>query len=149
MFKRILFADDLSKKALKAMEVALDLARRYDAELIILNVRQDFMNKDEMVMLRVDVSEFQEDIKKKALRVREKISEDIKKLKGEDVNTEILLHEGKPAEVIITTSKEMDVGLIVVGTHGSSLLKDKLFGSTAKAVVGEAGRSVLAVWTRD
>jgi len=38
MFDKILFADDLSKRALKVMKVALDLARKYDAELMMILV---------------------------------------------------------------------------------------------------------------
>ncbi|HDH57072.1 MAG TPA: universal stress protein [Bacteroidetes bacterium] len=149
MFDKILFADDLSKRALKAMKVALDLARKYDAELIILNVREDFLNKDEMVMLRVGVSDFQKEMKEKAIAVRRKIEDDIKSLKAQDIKYQILLQEGKPADEIINTARERDIDLIVVGTHGTSILKGKLYGSIAKAVVSDAGRNVLAVWTEE
>jgi len=136
------------------MKVALDLARKYDAELIILNVREDFLNKDEMVMLRVGVSDFQKEMKEKAIAVRRKIEDrkiedDIKSLKAQDIKYQILLQEGKPADEIINTARERDIDLIVVGTHGTSILKGKLYGSIAKAVVSDAGRNVLAVWTEE
>lgn len=149
MLKKILFADDLSKRALRVLEVALDLARRYGAELTILNVREDFLSKAEMVMLRVDLSDFQDDMKKKALAVKEEVSDDVVALKGQDVNYQLLLREGKPAEVIIDVARELEADLIVVGTHGASSLQYALFGSTSQGVIRHAGRSVLAVWTGD
>lgn len=149
MFKKILLADDLSKRALKALETALDLTRRYEAELTILNVREDFLNKDEMVMLRVDVSDFQEDLKEKALAVRRKIEQDIKSFKAQDVKTEIILREGKQPKVIMEVAAELDADLIVMGTKGVSVLKEKLFGSTCEEVALHAGRSVLLVWASE
>jgi len=149
MFKKILYADDLSKRAVKALEVALNLARIHGAALTILNVREDFLNKDEMVMLRVDVSDFQGKIKEKALAARKRIQSDIEALKGQDVKTEILLREGKPSKEVIAVAQELDVDLIVVGSHGVTTLKDKVFGTTAEAVVHQASRNVLSVWTRE
>jgi len=147
MFKKILFADDLSKRALKGLQVALDLCRKYSAELNILNVRENFLNKDEMVMLRVDVSDFQDDMKAKALSVRHKIQSDIESLGGQGVKSQIILREGKPHQVIIDVAAELGADLIVIGTLGVTTLKDKLFGSTIEGVACHAGRSVMVVWT--
>ncbi|TKJ37264.1 hypothetical protein CEE37_14235 [candidate division LCP-89 bacterium B3_LCP] len=147
MYKKILFADDLSNRALKAMKEALSLARCFKAELTILNVREDFLNKDEMVMLRVDVSHFQDDIKAKALAIKEKIRKDIITLDGDDVKTEIILREGKSRQNIVELAEELDADMLILGSHGTSLLKDKLFGSTAKSVIGNTKRSLLVVWT--
>lgn len=149
MFKKILIADDLSKGALKVLKEAIKLARHYDAELTVLNVRVDFLNKDEMVMLRVDVSDFQNDIKAKALAVREKIEKDIITLDGDDVDVKVVLREGKARQVICDFAEEMDADLVVLGSHGMSLVRDKIYGSTTKAVVGHIKRSVLVVWTGD
>jgi nucleotide-binding universal stress UspA family protein len=146
MYKKILFADDLCKRAEKPLKEAIILAKHYNAELYILNVREDFMNKDEMVMLRVDVSDFQDDIKKKAVGIKNKIELDVDEFGGEELKTEILLREGKPEQVICEVAEELNVDLIVLGKHGSSLLKDKVFGSTSHAVINHARRSVLTVW---
>ncbi len=147
MYKKILFADDLSKRAIKPLAAAVDLAKLYNAELLILNVREDFLNKEEMLMLRVDVSNFHDDIKKQALEIRNKIEMDSDTCGGSEVQTEILLREGKPPDTICEVAREKDVDLIIVGTRGSSILKETLLGSTAHYVVNHAKRSVLSVWT--
>jgi nucleotide-binding universal stress UspA family protein len=148
MYKKILFADDLSKRAHKALGIALEMARTHGAELIILNIHEEFMDKDEMVMLRVDVSDFQEKIQEKAIAARRHIEADLAELKGQDVSTQILLREGKPAKEIVNTAREMDVDLIVVASHGGTL-KEKLLGRTSDYVAKHAGRSVLLIWTGD
>jgi nucleotide-binding universal stress UspA family protein len=145
MFKKILFADDLSRRVEKILPVMLDLVRRYGAELMILNVREDFLNKDEMVMLRVDVSRFQDDIKEKALAIRNSIEADVRSGGGADLPYTIKIQEGKPAREIIATAKEWGADLIVVGSRGASPLKDKLFGTVTLEIVKKAGRSVLVL----
>ncbi|HEX7343129.1 MAG TPA: universal stress protein [bacterium] len=148
MYKKILLADDLSKRAHKALDAALNLARTHGSELIILNVHEEFLDKDEMVMLRVDVSEFQDKMQEKAIAARRRIEADLADLKGQDVSTQILLREGKPAKEIINVARELDVDLIVVASHGATI-KEKLLGSTSDYVAKRARRSVMLVWTGD
>ncbi|RJP81758.1 MAG: universal stress protein [Candidatus Zixiibacteriota bacterium] len=148
MFTKILCADDLGEHSLEVLRTALDLARRYGAHLTVLNAREDFMNEEEMVMLRVDASNFQEDMRKKALAVQRHIHDDIASFQGQDVAVDILLREGKPEKVIIDVAREINADLIVIGTHGISGLKDRLFGATSQEVIQHAGRTILAVWNR-
>ena len=149
MYNKILVTDDLSKSALKILQEAIALARLCKAELTVLNVREDFLNKDEMVMLRVDVSNFQDDIKAKALAVKEKIEKDIVSLDGDDVAVQVVLREGKVLQAISDFAAEMNADLIVMGTHGVTGIKDKVFGTTTKAILGQVNRPVLVIWTGD
>lgn len=149
MHKCILFADDLSKRAEKALRSAVEMAHCFQAKLYIINVREDFLNKDELVMLRVDLSDFLDDTKKKAVEIKRRIELDVDALSGVDMNYEIILREGKPADVICDVARELNADLIVVGSHGASPWKDALLGSTAHTVLKNAGRSVLTVWTKD
>ena len=148
MYKKILFADDLSKRAHEALAAALNLARIHGAELIILNVHEEFLDKDEMVMLRVDVSEFQEKMEGKAVAARRHIEADLAALRGQDVPTQILIREGKPAKEIIEVARELDADLIVVASHGATI-KEKLLGRTSDYVAKRARRSVMLIWTGD
>jgi nucleotide-binding universal stress UspA family protein len=147
MYKKILCADDLTKRSHQVLVTALDVARRYGAELVVLNVREDFMDKDEMVMLRVDVSDFENDMRRKAIAIRKQIMDDLQNCEGADVKCEIMLREGKPEKIVPEVAREINADLLVIGTHGVSLLRGMLFDSTAEEIVTHAGRSVLAVWT--
>lgn len=51
---------------------------------------------------------------------------------------------GTPMPVIEETAKEMDVDLIVIGSHGHGAI-DRILGSTAAKVVNHSDRSVLVV----
>ena len=55
MFKNILVAIDLSPRSCKALEKAIQFAHLYNANLTLLNVHEEFLNKDEMIMSRVSV----------------------------------------------------------------------------------------------
>ncbi len=60
MFSQILCATDLSPRSDEALHVAVHMAARYGAQLTILNVHEEFMDKSEMVMLRVSVDQMQD-----------------------------------------------------------------------------------------
>jgi len=149
MFKNILLADDLGKRVEKAIKAAVSMTKCHKAKLTVLNVREDFMNKDEMVMLRVDVSKFHEDIKEKALEIKKKIELDVGEAGGDTIDKEVIIREGKPMEVICEVADEIDADLIIMGTHGNNPLKDVIFGSTTHHVINHAKRSVMAVWTKE
>ncbi|MBU0518851.1 universal stress protein [bacterium] len=149
MFNNILLADDLSKRAEKAIAAAIELAKCHQAKLTILNVREDFINKTEMVMLRVDVSKLHNDIKEKALDIKNKIDLDVGRLGGDTIDREVIIREGKPSEMICKVATEIEADLIVMGTHGNNPLKDVIFGSTAHNVINRAKRSVMVVYTKE
>jgi nucleotide-binding universal stress UspA family protein len=56
-----------------------------------------------------------------------------------------LTRHGRPHEEIVGVAREMDVDLIVMGTHGRSGLSHILLGSTAERVVRNAPCPVLTV----
>ncbi|MCX6641122.1 MAG: universal stress protein [bacterium] len=149
MFKKILCADDLSERALMVLKTALELSRKTGAELTILNIREDFLNKEERVMLRVDLSDFKDDMTKTALAVRDHIDKDAESLGYKGSKYQVLLREGKPSREIIAVANELDADIIIVGLFGSSILKDKLFGSTAENLCSHVKRTVLTVWNGD
>lgn len=150
MYKKILFTDDLSQQAIKPLSAAVDLAKKYKAELVILNVRGDFLSKEEMVMLRIDVSKFQNDLKSEALAIRSIIESDLESCGGADLKPDIIIREGaKVAHTICEVAEEVGADLIVIGSHGTSMLKDKLFGSTSQHIIRHTKRSILVVWTKE
>lgn len=51
---------------------------------------------------------------------------------------------GSPWQGILRAAREVDADLIVIGSHGHTLL-DRILGSTATRVVNHADRSVLVV----
>jgi nucleotide-binding universal stress UspA family protein len=61
------------------------------------------------------------------------------------LSQELIVAEGRPAEVILTTIREREIDLVVLGSRGRGSLKRLLLGSTSEQVLREAPCSVLIV----
>jgi nucleotide-binding universal stress UspA family protein len=61
------------------------------------------------------------------------------------IKIERILDIGIPSEVIISKIKELEIDLVVMGTHGSSGLREFFIGSNAEKVVRKAPCPVLTV----
>ena len=62
-----------------------------------------------------------------------------------DVAMETKIVHGDPRKKIVATAKQLDIDLIVMGTHGRSGLAQFIMGSTAEAVLGNASCPVMTV----
>jgi nucleotide-binding universal stress UspA family protein len=137
MIRKILLAYDGSEPAKKAFEFALDLARKYEAQLQVLTV--------------VRPPEFAEDVETEAViensrAYHEKLQTPLAlkaAAQGVKASTEVTV--GHPAEQIIYAADRYRVDLIVVGHRGKTLFQRLLLGSVSKQVIQYAGRAVLVV----
>jgi len=144
MFKKILLAFDGSEHARKALNVAIDLALRYNAKLLVVEVIDlHTVNLAEATNISsYSISKAIEEIKSKASGdLRECIR--IAKESGVDVDGEIL--EGDPAAEILRYSEEKNVDLIITGSRGLSRWKRLLMGSVSNRIVSEAKVATLVV----
>jgi nucleotide-binding universal stress UspA family protein len=152
MFNHILCATDLSPRSDEALRVAVHMAARYNSNLTVLNVHEEFMDKDEMIMLRVSVEQMQEKFREIALAAKEQMQELVTAVGVDDLSVEYKLHEGKPGEVIISSAHEIShlaggtkAILIVMGTNGRDSLVEMLLGSVAEYIVRHSPFPVLVV----
>jgi nucleotide-binding universal stress UspA family protein len=67
---------------------------------------------------------------------------------GLDVAT-IVRRGSDPAAIVLATAKEVDAGIIVVGTHGRTGMTRMLMGSVAERIVRHAPVPVLVIRTLD
>jgi nucleotide-binding universal stress UspA family protein len=138
--KAVLAATDFSDPALPAVHAAMDEARRRRKPCYVLH-SVDFMTipaSPEIVWSDVARQTME------ALRAegRAKLDEIGMQL-GKKVRT--VLSEGTASEAIPRKADELDVDLIVVGTHGRSGLPRLVLGSVAETVVRGSRRSILVV----
>ena len=70
MYKKILVGIDLSPKSCKSLEVAVRFAHLYNSTITLLNVHEEFLNKNEMVMSRVSVNKLQDTFKTISLKTK-------------------------------------------------------------------------------
>jgi nucleotide-binding universal stress UspA family protein len=148
LIKKILVAIDGSKQSDKALDFALDLAKRYSAEIVLVNVLSPSLMAHiynfRMYIPDVDYSKYLKPIK----MVHEKLlSEAFKKAKNfqETLKVSKELHEGRPAEKIVEIAKKDVFDLIVVGDQGLGGIKGFFLGSVSDRVADKSSCPVLIV----
>ncbi len=142
--KKIVFCTDFSGNSVSAGEYAVDFAKLFGAELVILHVvnssRLGFPAFEPGVpfdLQQVLVS-IEESVKSALARLAEESGQ-----KGVQVKTVSRL--GVPAGEIVQLADEEHADLIVMGTHGWTGFKHLVLGSTAENVVRTAACPVLTV----
>ncbi|KYH25925.1 universal stress protein [Halalkalicoccus paucihalophilus] len=137
MYDRILVATDGSADAERAAEHAVDLARRYGAELHCLYVIETRTAYDNAIV--------EPEIVHRRLREEGEEALDAIEADARGVGTVVSsIESGVPAEVITAYSDENGIDLVVMGAKGKSAFKTILLGSTTEAVV-RSGLPVLIV----
>jgi len=126
---KILVAVDGSESAEKALEYAVQLAKKHKAKVTLLNV-----GESKIFGLKPEV----------ARGIGESILSDAAaKVKGLKLNTK--LEFGNPPETIIEVAEKRNYDLIVVGSRGLSSVKRFFLGSVSDDVSHHAKCSVLIV----
>lgn len=66
-----------------------------------------------------------------------------------NVEVEVIIKEGRPADVIIDVAREVDADLIVVGARRLGWVRELTLGSTSHRVLHEAHRPVTIIHSPD
>lgn len=140
-------AVDGSENALKALGFALDLAEKYAASVLILNVFQLpalSASPDDPFVYSSSRVAFINDLRKVHEETLAKAVDEAKRLKpGLVVAAE--LKEGEPAAQIIGAAKEGRFDVIVVGHRGLGRLSEVFLGGVSERVAHLASCAVLIV----
>lgn len=140
--KRILFPTDFSEGSLYALPYAVDLAKTYGAKIYMLHVIYDIATASGLHVPHVSVDEMYKELYASAKKELERFGADIiRNIK----DIEYIVIKGIPYEEILNFSKENNIDIIVIGTHGRRGLDRVLFGSTAERVVRNSSCPVLTV----
>ena len=134
----ILVATDGSPASAAAGEEAIDLAGRLDARLIVINV----VNVPELTTASAVYPGTVVSAREEAEDIAREVVEEARRA---GVNAAFLTWEGQPGEAIVAAAEAESVDLIVVGTHGRSVVGRLLLGSVSEYVVRHAHAPVLVV----
>jgi nucleotide-binding universal stress UspA family protein len=145
MFKKILCPTDLCERSLAAVAKGVELARLCGAELVLLNVRPEFLKKEEIVMLRVSASEFLKDESDMAVATRKIMEAELANAGGEDVPHQILIREGDPHIEILEVAEQLHCDLIILTTTGRDHLLEHIKGSGAERIVSATHVPILVL----
>jgi len=146
--KKILVPTDFSKPASIASEVAVDIAKRAGAEVVLLHVVEGAAEGSVNIEGESTYGGNWEDkiftlkLIEKAKKQLAKVTED-SKFEGVKLRTELRL--GTPYHGMNAIITEHKVDLVVMGTSGRSDLEQMIIGSNTEKVVRQAHCPVLTV----
>ncbi|MEJ7831264.1 MAG: universal stress protein [Segetibacter sp.] len=140
--KKILVPTDFSDNALKAVNYAVAIAEKANAEIILLNVT---------LLLDTTFSSRKALIKEYNNTLVEGISEQFEELQQsiKETNTTAKittkLYKGEVQDSILQCAADENADLIIMGTQGATGLKKILIGSTTAGIIGNTTVPVLAI----
>ena len=153
--KRILYATDLTKNSAYAFFYAADMAKRYNARIVILHSVEPVRH-----IYTVDMSDrIEAEFRKAKKQERETDIEEIQKglqefcKKAEiqigppcvELVSKILVPLGHPVEQILKAAEDEGCDMIVLGTHGKGFLRQTFLGSVAGSVLERTRKPVFIV----
>ena len=149
MFIKILCATDLNATSNEAVKKAVQLAHQYNSKIIMLNVHEEFITKEEMGMLRVSIETIKSEFEKIALQAKNDMIKVIKNLHAEDIQVEYLIKEGKSNQVICQEAERVAADLIIMGVSDKNIVSNFIFRSTASYVIEHVEIPVLVIPMKD
>jgi nucleotide-binding universal stress UspA family protein len=149
-FQKILVCIDGSDKSLEAAEYSISVAKKMNAQLIILNVLETepwyYGEKAYEWGSFEELNKAYENEKAKIQKILDGIKEEAKMVDIES-KTEILMVPRTQGTInpILEYAEDEEIDLIVVGTRGRTGFKKMLLGSVASGVVTYAHCPVIVV----
>lgn len=136
MFKTIVLAMDGSDGSRAAIPLAVELAKRDDAKVVVAHVEQDVFGKGGGTIPATE-DEIQAEIRKQAEELGEQGIETTVEMRS------VML--GGPAHAIAEIADQAGADLIVAGTRGHSAVAGLLLGSVTQRLLHIAHQPVLVV----
>jgi nucleotide-binding universal stress UspA family protein len=141
MFSKVAVGTDGSETAGEAVREAVELARRYGAELVLVSAFQDpepgpLDRREASVELQWAFSP--------TARLKEILARTEAEVRREGIECSTLAEPGDPAEVIVRLVEESGADLLVVGNRG---MQRRVLGSVPNTITHKAPCSVLVVKT--
>jgi nucleotide-binding universal stress UspA family protein len=139
--KKILIALDYNPSAQKVAETGHDLAKAMNAQTILLHVISEVANYSSLNYSPImgfggfsNVDTVQTDTIEKIKRAAQTYLDKSKQHLGNE-KIQTVVKNGDYGETILETAKELDVDIIVMGTHSRRGLEKILVGSVAEKVL--------------
>lgn len=151
--KRILFPTDFSEAANNALNVAVSLAQSANAELFVLhslNSVQQYVDisltsAGDITMPGMQPEVVMEAIKQQKERVQNQMNDLETALTNDGVQVKTFIVDTELEQEINEFTDKHEIDFTVMGTHGSSGLREAFIGSNAQKIVRKSKVPVLTV----
>jgi nucleotide-binding universal stress UspA family protein len=132
---------DGSPTAAKAVEMAVEIARRFESEVVLLSALRD--SSATTADRAVDTVELSWASNPSA-RVRHELETTEGRVRQLGLRCRTIVDEGEPGDVLVRLADECGADMLVVGNKG---MQRRVLGSVPNTVTHRAGCSVLVVKT--
>jgi len=152
LFNKILVPLDGSEHSLRALEIAIQIAKKFDGKITLIHVysvsvrpvivpEPSTLTPGIPIMAPTEYSRVAEAVREAGARI---LANGKEKAKAEGVEeVETMLKEGHVVQEIVKAAKEGKFDLIVMGARGISKIKELILGSVSDGVVRNAPCPVL------
>ena len=143
---KILVAIDLSNASQKILDKAKTLAVALSAEVCLLQVMEgepDFL--DDEPDLQGTSDQGQQELSQE----HKDLQKEVDGLRQSGIDTKGLLTQGSVVDIILQKSKQLEIDIIIVGTHGHGGVHHMIFGSVSEGVLRNTSCPVLVIPTLD
>lgn len=138
--QKILIPTDGSDYSIRAAEYSISIAKMLDAQIIVVYVI------DEVVLNQLSKVTERENVEQELKQDGQRYIKYILGLaEKEGVKADSILAKGRPFEQIVHLAKELNIGLIVMGTYGLRAAERVLIGSVAERVIEYSPCPVLVI----
>lgn len=137
--QKIIVADDGSAFAQKAIDKAVELAKKEESEIICVNVVEEFCP--------IGLTEIDCDVVRE-LQTKESnviTATALEKFKKEGVHARVVIETGNPAKIIVEIAKRESADLIIAASHGKHGAKKFAFGSVTARLIEHSTVPVLVM----
>lgn len=150
-YRHILVASDFSKYSDAAIKKAIELAKPFDAKITLIHASEVLTSEmyptigELAVPVVIDNPEYEKKhLKQIGKQLDEQLNKQLKKSNYSENLIQTKAITGHPVDSIIEFSRENNVDLIVMGSHGRRGLA-RLLGSSTNGVINHAPCDVLTV----
>ena len=144
MFQRILLPVDGSDCSKRACKYALELAKKFDSEIVLLHAFELPIEIASTIMGGyASASSDTEDLRKSLEKFGNSVIQGIKKeVNFDKISVKELIKQGRPGQVIVDSLEEENISLIVMGSRGLGELTGLILGSVSSYVLQHSRKPV-------
>jgi nucleotide-binding universal stress UspA family protein len=141
---KLLVAVDLSESTEIIIEKVEEITKEYSAEVWVLHNAEP---EPGVLEFKVDPLAARENLAKKFHQEHRQIQEIAERLRKTGLEATALLVHGATVETILQEASDLDVDMIVVGTHGRGAMYQLLMGSVSEGILHKSRYPVLVIPT--
>jgi nucleotide-binding universal stress UspA family protein len=149
--KKLLYTTDLSKNSAYAFLYAVDMAKKYNASIIILHTVEPvphvyseggarMLRSIEKQQQATDTGDIKQRVKEYCTRIESQVG-----FPCTDLISKILVPLGYPVEEILKAADDEGCDAIILGTHGKGFLRQTFLGSVSVSVLERTRKPVFII----